>query len=55
MTPPATTDAPAARVEDLTKVYGKGDTGVTALAGVTVDIARLAPRSPDRGPGNNAT
>ena len=40
MTPPATTDAPAARVEDLTKVYGKGDTGVTALAGVTVDIAR---------------
>ncbi len=40
MTPPAPTAAPAARVEDLTKVYGKGDTGVTALAGVTVDIAR---------------
>jgi putative ABC transport system ATP-binding protein len=30
---------PAARVIDVTKVYGTGDTRVTALAGVTVDFA----------------
>ena len=31
---------PAARVVDLTKVYGKGETAVRALDGVTLDINR---------------
>ncbi|MER5945773.1 ABC transporter ATP-binding protein [Streptomyces sp. NPDC001904] len=31
---------PAARATDLTKVYGKGDTRVTALDAVSVDFAR---------------
>jgi putative ABC transport system ATP-binding protein len=30
--------APAARVRDLTKVYGRGDAAVTALGGVSIDI-----------------
>ncbi len=31
--------APAARAQDLTKTYGKGETSVTALDGVTVQFA----------------
>ena len=34
------TRAPAARVVDLTKVYGKGEAQVRALDGVSLDIAR---------------
>ncbi len=34
MTPPA----PAVRAVDIRKSYGKGDTAVTALAGVTLDV-----------------
>ena len=34
----ATTDQIAARVEDLRKVYGSGETAVTALDGVTLDL-----------------
>jgi putative ABC transport system ATP-binding protein len=30
--------APAARVRDLTKVYGRGDAAVTALGGVSIEI-----------------
>ncbi len=36
--PTATAAPPAARTAGLTKVYGSGDTSVTALGGVTVDI-----------------
>jgi putative ABC transport system ATP-binding protein len=36
--PTATQAPPAARTAGLTKVYGSGDTRVTALGGVTVDI-----------------
>ncbi len=32
-------NAPAARAQDLTKTYGKGETAVEALAGVTVQFA----------------
>ncbi|MFZ1994190.1 MAG: ABC transporter ATP-binding protein [Solirubrobacteraceae bacterium] len=34
------TESPAARAVDLTKTYGKGDTAVTALAGVSVGFDR---------------
>ena len=33
-----TTSAPAVRAVDVHKSYGKGDTAVTALAGVTLDV-----------------
>jgi putative ABC transport system ATP-binding protein len=36
--PTATTAPPAAHTAELTKVYGSGDTQVTALGGVSVDI-----------------
>ena len=35
-TAPATATGPAARAENLVKVYGSGDTAVTALDGVTI-------------------
>src|SRR5690348_6941620 len=38
--PTADPSTPAARVVDLTKVYGKGETAVHALAGVSLDIRR---------------
>ena len=38
-TPVPHADAVAARVVDLTKVYGSGDAEVRALDGVTLDIA----------------
>ncbi len=37
---PQRTASPAARALELTKTYGKGDTAVTALAGVTVGFDR---------------
>ena len=37
---PSRHSAPAARVVGLTKTYGKGETQVHALAGVSLDIAR---------------
>ncbi len=38
--PQQPTTTAAARTTDLTKVYGSGDTGVTALGGVSIDIER---------------
>jgi putative ABC transport system ATP-binding protein len=38
--PIADPSTPAARVVDLTKVYGKGETAVHALAGVSLDVRR---------------
>ena len=40
MTPPATTTTAAARAVGLTKVYGEGETAVTALDDVTVEFDR---------------
>ncbi len=38
--PQQPTTTAAAHTTDLTKVYGSGDTGVTALGGVSIDIER---------------
>jgi putative ABC transport system ATP-binding protein len=38
--PVATAEPPAARAVDATKIYGRGDTAVAALDGVTLDVPR---------------
>ena len=38
--PAASGDAPAARTDQLVKIYGSGDTEVTALDGVTIEFPR---------------